>query len=132
MSLPLGVPRRAFSYDDALEDTAPMTPPPADLCASVLWKQPVIPERKYQELSKVWARGCSGPGMSLGTPQLWHPSPDIPLLPSIPPVLAPLLPGWRCPPALAAGPSGRAEDRARHCCLALLCAQGDVSGTRVC
>ncbi|KAF2978732.1 hypothetical protein EK904_013036 [Melospiza melodia maxima] len=40
MSLPLGVPRRAFSYDDALEDTAPMTPPPADLCASVLWKQP--------------------------------------------------------------------------------------------
>ncbi|RMB96647.1 hypothetical protein DUI87_26712 [Hirundo rustica rustica] len=52
MSLPLGVPRRAFSYDDALEDTAPMTPPPADLCASVLWKQPVIPERKYQELSK--------------------------------------------------------------------------------
>ncbi|XP_071426574.1 putative monooxygenase p33MONOX [Pithys albifrons albifrons] len=53
MSLPLGVPRRAFSYDDALEDTAPMTPPPADLCAGVLRKQPVIPERKYQELSKV-------------------------------------------------------------------------------
>lgn len=52
MSLPLGIPRRAFSYDDALEDTAPMTPPPADLCAGVLWKQPVIPERKYQELSK--------------------------------------------------------------------------------
>lgn len=55
MSLPVGVPRRAFSYDDALEDTAPMTPPPADLCANVLWKQPVIPERKYQELSKVRA-----------------------------------------------------------------------------
>ncbi|KAM6055774.1 THO complex subunit 3 isoform 2-T2 [Theristicus caerulescens] len=53
MSLPVGVPRRAFSYDDALEDTAPMTPPPADLCANVLWKQPVIPERKYQELSKI-------------------------------------------------------------------------------
>ena len=60
MSLPLGVPRRAFSYDDALEDTAPMTPPPADLCANVLWKQPVIPERKYQELAKVRAarHGC--------------------------------------------------------------------------
>lgn len=56
MSLPLGVPRRAFSYDEGLEDTAPMTPPPADLCASVLWKQPVIPERKYQELSKVTGR----------------------------------------------------------------------------
>lgn len=53
MSLPVGVPRRAFSYDEGLEDTAPMTPPPADLCANVLWKQPVIPERKYQELSKV-------------------------------------------------------------------------------
>ncbi|XP_030359729.1 putative monooxygenase p33MONOX isoform X1 [Strigops habroptila] len=53
MSLPIGVPRRAFSYDEGLEDTAPMTPPPADLCASVLWKQPVIPERKYQELSKI-------------------------------------------------------------------------------
>ncbi|NXX76373.1 P33MX monooxygenase, partial [Urocolius indicus] len=53
LSLSLGMPRRAFSYDDALEDTAPMTPPPADLCASVLWKQPVIPERKYQELSKL-------------------------------------------------------------------------------
>ena len=55
MSLPVSVPRRAFSYDDGLEDTAPMTPPPADLCANVLWKQPVIPERKYQELSKVGA-----------------------------------------------------------------------------
>jgi len=71
MSLPLGVPRRAFSYDDALEDTAPMTPPPADLCANVLWKQPVIPERKYQELAKVRAaqhgRGCgSGPGLHPG------------------------------------------------------------------
>uniref|UniRef100_A0A669PUZ6 Putative monooxygenase p33MONOX n=1 Tax=Phasianus colchicus TaxID=9054 RepID=A0A669PUZ6_PHACC len=53
MSLPLGVPRRAFSYDDALEDTAPMTPPPADLCANVLWKQPVIPERKYRELAEI-------------------------------------------------------------------------------
>lgn len=30
-----------------------MTPPPADLCANVLWKQPVIPERKYQELAKI-------------------------------------------------------------------------------
>uniref|UniRef100_A0A674IY18 Putative monooxygenase p33MONOX n=1 Tax=Terrapene triunguis TaxID=2587831 RepID=A0A674IY18_9SAUR len=53
MSLPIGMHRRAFSYDDALEDTAPMTPPPSDMCSNVLWKQPVIPERKYQELSKV-------------------------------------------------------------------------------
>ncbi|XP_029439140.1 putative monooxygenase p33MONOX isoform X2 [Rhinatrema bivittatum] len=53
MSLPIGMHRRAFSYDDALEDTAPMTPPPSDMCSNVLWKQPVIPERKYKLLSKV-------------------------------------------------------------------------------
>ncbi|XP_019390859.1 PREDICTED: putative monooxygenase p33MONOX [Crocodylus porosus] len=53
MSLPIGMHRRAFSYDDALEDTAPMTPPPSDMGSNVLWKQPVIPERKYQELSQV-------------------------------------------------------------------------------
>ncbi|XP_075825711.1 putative monooxygenase p33MONOX isoform X1 [Microtus pennsylvanicus] len=50
MSLPIGVCRRAFSYDDALEDPAPMTPPPSDM-GSILWK-PVIPERKYQHLDK--------------------------------------------------------------------------------
>lgn len=53
MSQPVGMSRRAFSYDDALEDTAPMTPPPSNMCSSILWKEPVIPERKYQELSKV-------------------------------------------------------------------------------
>ncbi|KAM4676881.1 putative monooxygenase p33MONOX isoform 2-T2 [Discoglossus pictus] len=53
MSLPIGMHRRAFSYDDALEDTEPMTPPPSDMCTNVLWRKPVIPERKYQMLSKV-------------------------------------------------------------------------------
>ncbi|KAM3927045.1 putative monooxygenase p33MONOX isoform 1-T2 [Leptodactylus fuscus] len=53
MSLPIGMHRRAFSYDDALEDTAPMTPPPSDMCSNTLWRNPVIPERKYQKLSKV-------------------------------------------------------------------------------
>ncbi|XP_038626910.1 putative monooxygenase p33MONOX isoform X1 [Tachyglossus aculeatus] len=53
MSLPVGMHRRAFSYDDALEDLTPMTPPPADMGSNVLWKEPVIPERKYQQLSKV-------------------------------------------------------------------------------
>uniref|UniRef100_A0A8C3VR31 Putative monooxygenase p33MONOX n=1 Tax=Catagonus wagneri TaxID=51154 RepID=A0A8C3VR31_9CETA len=51
MSLPIGMYRRAFSYDDALEDPAPMTPPPSDM-GSIPWK-PVIPERKYQHLAKV-------------------------------------------------------------------------------
>ncbi|XP_008845556.1 putative monooxygenase p33MONOX isoform X2 [Nannospalax galili] len=50
MSLPIGMCRRAFSYDDALEDPAPMTPPPSDM-GSIPWK-PVIPERKYQHLAK--------------------------------------------------------------------------------
>ena len=50
MSLPIVVCRRAFSYDDALEDPVPMTPPPSDM-GSIPWK-PVIPERKYQHLDK--------------------------------------------------------------------------------
>ncbi|XP_003473275.2 putative monooxygenase p33MONOX isoform X2 [Cavia porcellus] len=50
MSLPIGMCRRAFSYDDALQDPAPMTPPPADM-GSIPWK-PVIPVRKYQHLAK--------------------------------------------------------------------------------
>lgn len=103
MSLPLGVPRRAFSYDDALEDTAPMTPPPADLCASVLWKQPVIPERKYQELSKVPARRVLGFPAALA-PLSWHP-----------PVLAPLLPSqqdpWGQSPGLALSTRGYGWDK---------------------
>ncbi|XP_069100682.1 putative monooxygenase p33MONOX isoform X1 [Pleurodeles waltl] len=62
MSLPLGMQRRAFSYDDALDDTAPMTPPPpSDMCASNLWKQPVIPERKYKMLSKIEEGDSSAP-----------------------------------------------------------------------
>ena len=50
MSLPIGMCRWAFSYDDALEDPAPMTPPPSDIC-SIPWK-PVITECKYQHLDK--------------------------------------------------------------------------------
>ncbi|XP_039630688.1 putative monooxygenase p33MONOX [Polypterus senegalus] len=53
MSLPVGIVRRAFSYDDALDDLAPMTPPPSDIGSNILWKNPVIPERKYQHLSEV-------------------------------------------------------------------------------
>lgn len=61
MSLPLGMQRRAFSYDDALDDTAPMTPPPSDMYANYIWKQPVIPERKYKMLSKVEEGDSSAP-----------------------------------------------------------------------
>ncbi|XP_057574947.1 putative monooxygenase p33MONOX [Hippopotamus amphibius kiboko] len=51
MSLPIGMYCQAFSYDDALEDPTPMTPPPSDM-GSIPWKS-VIPERKYQDLAKV-------------------------------------------------------------------------------
>ncbi|KAL4659815.1 putative monooxygenase p33MONOX isoform X1 [Arapaima gigas] len=50
MSLPLGMTRRALSYDDALE--APMSPPPSDINVNILWKRPVIPERKFQRLAE--------------------------------------------------------------------------------
>ncbi|OCT88655.1 hypothetical protein XELAEV_18017285mg [Xenopus laevis] len=53
MSLPVGMHRRAFSYDDALDDTAPMTPPPSDMCSNTMWRKPIIPERKYKLLSKI-------------------------------------------------------------------------------
>nr|XP_045007908.1 putative monooxygenase p33MONOX isoform X2 [Jaculus jaculus]XP_045007910.1 putative monooxygenase p33MONOX isoform X2 [Jaculus jaculus] len=58
MSLPIGMCRRAFSYDDALDDPAPMTPPPSDM-GGIPWK-PVIPERKYQHLAKVEEGEASG------------------------------------------------------------------------
>ncbi|MBN3297353.1 putative monooxygenase p33MONOX [Amia ocellicauda] len=51
MSLPIGMTRRAFSYDDALE--VPLTPPPSDISTNVLWRKPLIPERKFQQLSEV-------------------------------------------------------------------------------
>ncbi|XP_024432689.2 putative monooxygenase p33MONOX isoform X1 [Desmodus rotundus] len=63
MSLPIGTHRRAFSYDDALEDPAPMTPPPSDM-GSIPWK-PVIPERKYQHLAKVEEGGTSVPSPAM-------------------------------------------------------------------
>lgn len=67
MSLPIGMHRRAFSYDDALDDPAPMTPPPSDM-GSIPWK-PVIPERKYQHLAKVeeGEAGVSSPAMTLSS-----------------------------------------------------------------
>ncbi|MGH0117175.1 UNVERIFIED_CONTAM: hypothetical protein FKN15_029588 [Acipenser sinensis] len=52
LSLSIGMNRRAFSYDDTLDDLGPMTPPPSDISANILWKKPVIPERKYQHLSE--------------------------------------------------------------------------------
>lgn len=67
MSLPIGMYRRAFSYDDALEEPAPMTPPPSDV-GSVPWR-PVIPERKYQHLAKVeeGEASVSSPAMTLSS-----------------------------------------------------------------
>ncbi|XP_014928197.1 putative monooxygenase p33MONOX isoform X2 [Panthera pardus] len=67
MSLPIGMYRRAFSYDDALEDPTPMTPPPSDM-GSIPWK-PVIPERKYQHLAKAeeGEASVSSPAMTMSS-----------------------------------------------------------------
>ncbi|KAG1940363.1 putative monooxygenase p33MONOX isoform X1 [Pimephales promelas] len=50
MSIPVGMTRRAFSYDDNLE--RPMSPPPTDININNLWRRPVIPERKFARLAE--------------------------------------------------------------------------------
>ncbi|XP_055004303.1 putative monooxygenase p33MONOX isoform X2 [Boleophthalmus pectinirostris] len=50
MKLPIGMTRRALSYDDNLE--APMSTPPHDISINNLWRRPVIPERKFTHLAE--------------------------------------------------------------------------------
>ncbi|XP_016429563.1 putative monooxygenase p33MONOX isoform X2 [Sinocyclocheilus rhinocerous] len=50
MSIPVGMTRRALSYDDNLE--RPMSPPPSDININNLWRRPVIPERKFARLAE--------------------------------------------------------------------------------
>ncbi|KAF7206920.1 putative monooxygenase p33MONOX isoform X1 [Nothobranchius furzeri] len=50
MKLPVGMTRRALSYDDNLE--APMSTPPHDISINNLWKRPVIPARKFSHLAE--------------------------------------------------------------------------------
>ncbi|XP_033834627.1 putative monooxygenase p33MONOX isoform X2 [Periophthalmus magnuspinnatus] len=50
MKLPIGMTRRALSYDDNLE--APMSTPPHDISINNLWRRPVIPERKFTQLAE--------------------------------------------------------------------------------
>ncbi|XP_008426701.1 putative monooxygenase p33MONOX isoform X2 [Poecilia reticulata] len=50
MKLPVGMTRRALSYDDNLE--APMSTPPHDISINNLWRRPVIPERKFSQLAE--------------------------------------------------------------------------------
>ncbi|XP_029925574.1 putative monooxygenase p33MONOX isoform X2 [Myripristis murdjan] len=50
MNLPIGMTRRALSYDDNLE--APMSTPPHDININNLWRRPVIPERKFSHLAE--------------------------------------------------------------------------------
>lgn len=51
MSIPIGMTRRAFSYDENLE--CPMSPPPSDININNLWRRPVIPKRKFARLAEV-------------------------------------------------------------------------------
>ncbi|XP_042567432.1 LOW QUALITY PROTEIN: putative monooxygenase p33MONOX [Cyprinus carpio] len=50
MSIPIGMTRRAFSYDENLE--CPMSPPPSDININNLWRRPVIPKRKFARLAE--------------------------------------------------------------------------------
>lgn len=50
MKLPIGMTRRALSYDDNLE--APMSTPPHDISINYLWRRPIIPERKFSQLAE--------------------------------------------------------------------------------
>ncbi|XP_034406997.1 putative monooxygenase p33MONOX isoform X2 [Cyclopterus lumpus] len=50
MRLPIGMTRRALSYDDNLE--APMSTPPHDISINNLWRRPVIPERRFSHLAE--------------------------------------------------------------------------------
>ncbi|KAM7374011.1 hypothetical protein PAMP_006689 [Pampus punctatissimus] len=50
MRLPIGMTRRALSYDDNLE--APMSTPPHDISINNLWRRPVVPERKFTHLAE--------------------------------------------------------------------------------
>ncbi|KAK5887266.1 hypothetical protein CesoFtcFv8_015885 [Champsocephalus esox] len=50
MRLPIGMTRRALSYDDNLE--APMSTPPHDISINNLWRRPIIPERKFSRLAE--------------------------------------------------------------------------------
>lgn len=51
MKLPIGMTRRALSYDDNLE--APMSTPPHDININNLWRRPIIPERRFSHLAEV-------------------------------------------------------------------------------
>lgn len=50
MKLPIGMTRRALSYDDNLE--APMSTPPHDISINNLWRRPIIPDRKFTHLAE--------------------------------------------------------------------------------
>ncbi|KAM4544792.1 putative monooxygenase p33MONOX isoform 2-T2 [Odontesthes bonariensis] len=50
MKLPIGMTRRALSYDDNLE--APMSTPPHDISINNLWRRPIIPERRFSHLAE--------------------------------------------------------------------------------
>lgn len=56
MKLPIGMTRRALSYDDNLE--APMSTPPHDININNLWRRPVIPARKFSQLTEVCLLYC--------------------------------------------------------------------------
>ncbi|XP_007244619.3 putative monooxygenase p33MONOX isoform X1 [Astyanax mexicanus] len=74
MSVPMGMPRRAISYDENLE--RPMSPPPSDINITNLWRRPVIPERKFSRL----AEEEESENVIKNTPALEPPHPPAPVV----------------------------------------------------
>ncbi|KAM9788896.1 putative monooxygenase p33MONOX isoform 1-T1 [Neosynchiropus ocellatus] len=67
MKLPIGMTRRALSYDDNLE--APMSTPPHNFSITTLWRHPVVPDRKFSQLAEEdESGGVSQPAAQSSTP----------------------------------------------------------------
>ncbi|XP_029918169.1 putative monooxygenase p33MONOX [Myripristis murdjan] len=49
-SSPIGMSRRNFNYDEQLE--APIISPPSDFSVNILWKDPVIPQRRFESIAE--------------------------------------------------------------------------------
>ncbi|KAJ8337563.1 hypothetical protein SKAU_G00365290 [Synaphobranchus kaupii] len=72
MAQPIGMARRALSYDDSLE--MPMVSPPPDITFNILWKRPVIPEKKSR---------CLSEGDDCDTPITFEAPPTKPTVPVV-------------------------------------------------
>ncbi|CAL8355233.1 unnamed protein product [Merluccius merluccius] len=58
-SNPIGMTRRTCSYDENLD--APLNSPPLDMSVNILWKDPVIPKRRFKQIPEGGESQCELP-----------------------------------------------------------------------